>query len=80
MNQQKKREAALCSTAPPFFPIHLSILSMYCEPPARKKNEGAAVSSDSLLGGGYLRLPMSQTISVVTLRALFQEWDRGGAA
>ena len=34
--------------------------------------------SDSLLGGGYLRLPMSLTIVVVTLRALCQERDDGG--
>ena len=33
---------------------------------------------DSLLGGGYLRLPMSLTISVVTLRALCQERDEVG--
>ena len=30
---------------------------------------------DSLLGGGYLRLPASLTIGVVTLRALCQERD-----
>ena len=33
---------------------------------------------DSLLGGGYLRRPMSLTIVVVTLRALCQEWERAG--
>jgi len=32
-----------------------------------------------LLRGGYLRLPMSLTIAVVTLRALCQEWDEAGA-
>ncbi len=32
-----------------------------------------------LLGGGYLRLPMSQTIGVVRLRALCQEWEEMGA-
>ena len=36
--------------------------------------------NDSLLGGGYLRLPMSPAIGVVTLRALCQEWDRAGPA
>ena len=30
---------------------------------------------DSLLGGGYLRLPALLTIGVVTLRALCQEWE-----
>ncbi len=35
---------------------------------------------DSLLGGGYLRRPMSQTIGVVTLRALCQESDEGGSS
>ena len=34
--------------------------------------------SDSLLRGGYLRLPMLLTIGVVTLRALCQEWDEVG--
>ena len=33
---------------------------------------------DSLLGGGYLRLPASLTIGVVTLRALCQERDEVG--
>ena len=33
---------------------------------------------DSLLGGGYLRLPASLTIVVVTLRALFQERELAG--
>ena len=33
---------------------------------------------DSLLGGGYLRRPMSLTVVVVTLRALCQEWDEAG--
>ena len=32
----------------------------------------------SLLGGGYLRLPASLTIVVVTLRALFQERELAG--
>ena len=40
-----------------------------------QKNEGANLAIDSLLGGGYLRLPMSLTIVVVTLRALCQERD-----
>ena len=44
-----------------------------------QKNEGANSGlSDSLLGGGYLRLPMSLTIVVVTLRALFQEREEAG--
>ena len=43
------------------------------------KNEGAnSLMSDSLLGGGYLRLPMSLTIDVVTLRALCQEREEAG--
>jgi len=36
------------------------------------------LTSDSLLGGSYLRLPMSLTIGVVTLRALCQEWEEAG--
>ena len=36
--------------------------------------------SDSLLGGGYLRLPMPQTVGVVTLRALCQEREEEGAS
>ena len=40
---------------------------VYCEPLARKKNEGAAVSSDSLLGGGYLLSHFRSTIGVVRL-------------
>ena len=32
---------------------------------------------DSLLGGGYLRLPASQTGAVVTLRALCREGKTG---
>ncbi len=56
--------------------MYVHIKSMYCEPKARKqKNEGANLAIDSLLGGGYLRLPMSLTIAVVTLRALCQERD-----
>ena len=51
-----------------------SILAIYTI-----KNEGANLAIDSLLGGGYLRLPMSLTIVVVTLRALCQEWDGAGA-
>ena len=31
-----------------------------------------------LLGGAYLRRPMSLTIGVVTLRAMFQVWDEAG--
>ena len=38
----------------------------------------AARGVSRLLGGGYLRLPMSLTIAVVGLRALCQE-ERGGA-
>ena len=56
--------------------MYVCIKSMYCEPLARKqKNEGANLAIDSLLRGGYLRLPMSLTIAVVTLRTLCQEWD-----
>ena len=45
------------------------------------KNEGAnSLLSDSLLGGGYLRLPMSLTIRVVTLRALCQEREETGSS
>ena len=51
--------------------MYVRIKSMYCEPLARKqKNEGANLAIDSLLRGGHLRLPMSLTIAVVTLRAL----------
>ena len=42
-----------------------------------KKRGSRCFTSDSLLGGGYLRRPMSLTIVVVTLRALCQEWERG---
>ena len=40
-----------------------------------KKRGSRCFTSDSLLGGGYLRLPASLTIDVVTLRALCQERD-----
>ena len=33
-----------------------------------------------LLGGGYLRLPMSLTVAVVTLRALCQEREEAGTS
>ena len=36
------------------------------------------MTNDSLLGGGYLRLPASLTIVVVTLRALCQEREEVG--
>ena len=36
--------------------------------------------SDSLLRGGYLRLPMSLTVGVVTLRALCQEGEEVGSS
>ena len=43
------------------------------------KNKGAdSLLSDSLLGGGYLRLPASLTIGMVTLRALCQEGEQVG--
>ena len=43
-----------------------------------KKRGSRCLTSDSLLGGGYLRLPASLTIVVVTLRALFQDWEEEG--
>ena len=36
------------------------------------------MTNDSLLGGGYLRLPASLTVVVVTLRALCQEREEVG--
>ena len=45
---------------------------------AIKKRGSRCFTSDSLLGGGYLRLPASLTIAVVTLRALFQEREVAG--
>ena len=42
-----------------------------------KKTREPLLTNGSLLGGGYLRRPMSLTIVVVTLRALCQEWERG---
>ena len=45
--------------------------------PATKKRGSRCFNSDSLLGGGYLRRPMSLTIGVVTLRALCRERERG---
>ena len=41
-----------------------------------KKTREPTLTIDSLLGGGYLRLPMSLTIVVVTLRALCQEREK----
>ena len=55
-----------------------SLYSLYSCYSCYKKNEGANLAIDSLLGGGYLRLPMSLTIVVVTLRALCQEWKEVG--
>ena len=43
-----------------------------------KKTREPLLTSDSLLGGGYLRLPASPAIGVVTLRALFQEGEVAG--
>ncbi len=43
-----------------------------------KKRGSRCFTSDSLLGGGYLRLPVPQDIGVVTLRALCQERDKVG--
>ena len=40
-----------------------------------KKTREPLLTNDSLLGGGYLRLPASLTIVVVTLKALCQERD-----
>ena len=44
-----------------------------------KKQEATSLLTSPLLGGGYLRLPASLTIVVVTLRALCQEREGGGA-
>ena len=41
----------------------------------QQKTREPLLTNDSLLGGGYLRLPASLTIVVVTLRALCQERD-----
>ena len=43
-----------------------------------KKTREPILTSDSLLGGGYLRLPVSLTGGVVTLRALCLERDEAG--
>jgi hypothetical protein len=40
-----------------------------------KKREATSLLTLPLLGGGYLRRPMSLTIAVVTLRALCQDWE-----
>ena len=45
-----------------------------------KKRGSRCFNSDSLLGGGYLRLPMSLTVAVVTLRALCQEREKAGTS
>ena len=50
----------------PVFPV-FPLLS------GNKKTREPTLTIDSLLGGGYLRLPASLTIVVVTLRALCQE-------
>ena len=42
----------------------------------QKKRGSHCQDSGSLLGGGYLRLPASLTVGVVTLRALCQEWGQ----
>ena len=43
-----------------------------------KKTREPILTDDSLLGGGYLRLPVSLTGGVVTLRALCLERDEAG--
>ena len=45
-----------------------------------KKREATSLLTSPLLGGGYLRHPMSLTIGVVTLRALCQEWEEAGSS
>ena len=45
---------------------------------ASKKRGSRCFNSDSLLGGGYLRLPMPLTVGAGTLRALCQEREAGG--
>ena len=45
-----------------------------------KKRGSRCFASDSLLGGGYLLLPMSLTVAVVTLRALCQEREKAGSS
>ena len=42
------------------------------------KNEGANLAIDSLLRGGYLRLPVSLAIVAGTIRTLCQERDEAG--
>ena len=44
----------------------------------QQKTREPTLTIDSLLRGGYLRLPASLTIVVVTLRALFQERGLAG--
>ena len=44
----------------------------------QQKTREPTLTIDSLLRGGYLRLPASLTIDVVTLRALCQERDEMG--
>ena len=44
--------------------------------PQHKKTREPTLTIDSLLGGGYLRLPASLTVGVVTLRALCQEREQ----
>ena len=46
--------------------------------PGNKKRGSRCFTSDSLLGGGYLRLPMPLAVGAGTLRALCQEWEAGG--
>ena len=53
-------------------------MSIHTQSPT-KKREATSLLTSPLLRGGYLRLPMSLTIAVVTLRALCQEWDGEGA-
>ena len=43
---------------------------------ATKKRGSRCFTSDSLLGGGYLRLPMPLTVGSGTLRALCQEREQ----
>ncbi len=42
----------------------------------QKKRGSRCFTSDSLLGGGYLRLPMPLTVGAGTLRALCQEREQ----
>ena len=48
---------------------------LFCRAYQGQKREATSLLTSPLLGGGYLRLPMPQTIGAVTLRTLCQERD-----